>query len=242
MWLKGNGVLIPAGYGISGKHDEFTHGVQHPHLATEEGSSCLWAALAAQRWCWVQRGWRLWPHCRDCVPGALGFHSPWRHLNFRTCCAILLRSLLSPTPNLQAPQICFENGHWGFLNMNSSGWGHCCRTDSAKTLFQDSASSQFIVFSSSSPTATMKRGFEVIECNPCCHKGCLSGFAFYSSSSYRICLCFEAFPCPSHPTRVVITSTLRRCINQSSPKGSSLTLLFNWLFMPISPLLPFTAE
>lgn len=143
----------------------------------------------------------LWPHCRNCVPGTLGFHSPWSHLNFRTCCAILLWSLLSPTPNLQALQIHFENGHWGFLNMSSSGWGHCCRIDSAKTLFQDSDSSQFIMFSSSSPTVTIKRSFEVTECNPCCHKGCLSEFVFYSSSSYRSCLCCEAFPHSSHPTR-----------------------------------------
>lgn len=124
-------------------------------------------------------------------------------------------SLLSPTPNLQDPQICFENGHCGFLNMSSSGWGAAGQTQPkhfSKTLLPYGS-----VFSSCSPTATMKRGSEVMQCDPCCHKGCLSESVSYSSSSYRSCLCFEAFPCSSHPTRAVITSTFRRSISQRSP-------------------------
>lgn len=36
-----------AGYGISGKTDDFTHGVQHSRLTTEEGGSCLQRALCS---------------------------------------------------------------------------------------------------------------------------------------------------------------------------------------------------
>ena len=36
-----------AGYGISGKTDDFTHGVQHPRLTTEEGGCCLQRALCS---------------------------------------------------------------------------------------------------------------------------------------------------------------------------------------------------
>jgi len=35
------------GYGISGKNDDFTHGVKHPCLTTEEGGWCLQRALFA---------------------------------------------------------------------------------------------------------------------------------------------------------------------------------------------------
>lgn len=76
------------------RHDEFTHGVRHPGLTTEDGG---W--YPQPRGMLSMGGSGLGSRCRCWALGFHRFHSPWEHLHFRTCRAVLLWSPCSFTPN-----------------------------------------------------------------------------------------------------------------------------------------------
>lgn len=128
------------GYGISGRTDDFTHGVQQLRLKTKESGCCLQWALCRPEGMLSVEGLHL---ALMQMLGSGGLPPPFS----LEAPGSLLWSLPSSTPNVQAPGISTEKGNWEFKPLQLSSWagGDGCRMLSSKTYFP--VSSQSIILS-----------------------------------------------------------------------------------------------
>lgn len=256
LWARLKGCVSTAGYGITGKTDDFIH-TQHPHLTTEEGGCCLLQALCSPEGMLSMEGLKALAQMQmsgsGCSAPSLSLEAP--EFQNVPCCPSLVSTLLHPKSSSSWD----EKRNWEFkplqLSSPGGGWrrgGHGCRmqTRSSKTFFQDTVSSQSIspsYFPEIEPIITIKSwgwkrfwGHRVQLLLAVTSVAC-QNLHFDSYSSHRRCLCFEVFLRYSQQTQVVSLPVLKGLPVRGLKKQRLLILVFRWLFVSSGPFFPLTS-